>query len=155
MKAIFNTSPLISLGKLGYLDKIFGIFSDVIIPKAVYEEVMVKNDEVSKKIRELVKTGKIKVLEVNAENIPGLHRGEIEAIVLAKINNCWVVLDDLKARKVARGENVKVIGTLGILRLLKDLGLVEFEPKELFKELTKVGFRIKKELFFEILGEQS
>ncbi|MFA4701385.1 DUF3368 domain-containing protein [Pyrococcus kukulkanii] len=116
---------------------------------------MVKNDEVSKKIRELVKTGKIKVLEVNAENIPGLHRGEIEAIVLAKINNCWVVLDDLKARKVARGENVKVIGTLGILRLLKDLGLVEFEPKELFKELTKVGFRIKKELFFEILGEQS
>ncbi|WP_324735214.1 hypothetical protein VFC49_08670 [Thermococcus sp. SY098] len=40
----------------------------------------------------------------------GLHKGETEAIILAKRNNCWVALDDLKARKVARSEGVKVIG---------------------------------------------
>ena len=62
-------------------------------------------------------------------------------------------MDDLKARKVARSEGVKVIGTLGILKLLKELNLAEFEPEDLFKELTQVGFRIKKELFFEIFKD--
>lgn len=153
MKTIFNTSPLIFLEKLKYIDKVVNVFSEVIIPSAVYDEIRAKNDESSKRIAELVKMGKIKVFQVDAENIVGLHKGETEAISLAKKNNCWVVLDDLKARKVARSEGVKVIGTLGVIRLLKELNLVEFEPEELFKELNRVGFRIKKELFFEIFEE--
>ncbi|MCO6042240.1 DUF3368 domain-containing protein [Thermococcus alcaliphilus] len=155
MRIVFNTSPLIFLEKLKYLDKIFDVFSEVIIPKAVYDEIRAKNDKSSKKIAELINMGKIKVLQVkvNAEEIAGLHKGESEAIILAKRNNCWVALDDLKARKVARSEGVKVIGTLGILKLLKELNLAEFESEDLFKELTRVGFRIKKELFFEIFKE--
>jgi len=42
---------------------------------------------------------------------------------------------------------------LGILKLLKELNLAEFEPEDLFKELTQVGFRIKRELFFEIFKD--
>ena len=153
MRIVFNTSPLIFLEKLRYLDKIFDIFDEVIIPKAVYDEIRAKNDESSKKIAELVNMGKIKVLQVNAEGIVGLHKGETEAIILAKRNKCWVALDDLKARKVARSEGVKVIGTLGILKLLKELNLAKIEPEDLFKELTQIGFRIKKELFFEIFKD--
>ncbi|NJE12890.1 DUF3368 domain-containing protein [Thermococcus sp. LS2] len=153
MRIVFNTSPLIFLEKLRYLDKVFDIFSEVIIPKAVYDEIRAKNDESSKKIAELISMGKIKVLQVTAEGIVGLHKGETEAIILAKRNKCWVALDDLKARKVARSEGVKVIGTLGILKLLKELNLAKFEPEDLFKELTQVGFRIKKELFFEIFKD--
>ncbi|WP_324735248.1 hypothetical protein VFC49_08845 [Thermococcus sp. SY098] len=91
MKIVFNTSPLIFLEKLKYLDKIFDIFDEVIIPKAVYDEIRAKNDESSKKIAKLVDMRKIKVLQV--------------------------------------------------------------EPEDLFKELTQVGFRIKKDLFFEIFKD--
>ncbi|WP_297067284.1 DUF3368 domain-containing protein [Thermococcus sp.] len=153
MRIVFNTSPLIFLEKLKYLNKIFDVFSEVIIPKAVYDEIRAKNDESSKKIAELVNMGKIRILQVNAEGIGGLHRGETEAITLAERSNCWVALDDLKARKVARSEGVNVIGTLGILKLLKELNSAKFEPEDLFKELTQVGFRIKKELFFEIFKD--
>jgi predicted nucleic acid-binding protein len=62
----------------------------------------------------------IKVVDVQTIEYTGLHRGEAEAITLAKNIDCWVVLDDLKARKIARREGVKIIGTLGILKLLRE-----------------------------------
>jgi len=152
MKAVFNTSPLIFLEKLKYLDQVFKVF-EVIIPKSVCDEIMAKDDETSKRITELINKDYIKVVEVQTIEYAGLHRGEAEAITLAKNMSCWVVLDDLKARKVARSEGVKVIGTLGILKLLKELNLAKFEPETLFEELIQIGFRIKKELFFEIFKD--
>ena len=152
MKAVFNTSPLIFLEKLKYLDHVFKVF-EVIIPKSVCDEITAKDDETSKKIIELVHKGYIKVVNVQTIEYAGLHRGEAEAITLAKNIGCWVVLDDLKARKVARREGVKIIGTLGILKLLRELNLAKFEPESLFEELIQIGFRIKKELFFEIFKD--
>jgi len=44
-----------------------------------------------------------------------LHRGELEAIQLThEINADLVLLDDLLARKNAKAQNIKVMGTLGI-----------------------------------------
>lgn len=45
MRIVFNTSPLIFLEKLKYPDRTFDVFSEVIIPKAVYDEIRAKNDE--------------------------------------------------------------------------------------------------------------
>ena len=46
-----------------------------------------------------------------------LHDGEAGVIALAKKHGWIAVLDDLDARKLAKKENVKVTGTLGLLKL--------------------------------------
>jgi predicted nucleic acid-binding protein len=55
-----------------------------------------------------------------------LHQGELEAIMLAQdLMVEYVVLDDLLARRKAQRLGLDVIGTLGVLLLLKKRGLLD------------------------------
>ena len=155
MRVVFNSSPLIALAKLGYLDIAVNLFEKALAPRGVLEEIMAKKDEVSSQVLELINKKALEVREVGA--VPfysGLHRGELEAIALAKETNSIVILEDLKARKAARVEGLRIIGTLGILKVLKDGGIIEDEPEELLKKLNRIGFRIRSELFYEVMGDE-
>ena len=74
---------------------------------------------------DVAKASWIRVKEVeNSSQIekltPTLHRGEAEAIVLAKeLNAHIIILDDNRARKAARAIGLNVAGTLAILRRAK------------------------------------
>lgn len=158
MRAVFNTSPLIILTKLGYLSQAIGLFEGVIIPKAVWEEIRAKEDEVSAAIKGLTSGGAVRIVEpqnIKDLTYSGLHRGEIEAIALAKETSSIVVLDDLKARKAARFEGLRVIGTLGILKILMERKIIYENPDDLFYKLKRLGFRITPELFYRITGDDS
>ena len=51
MTAVFNTSPLIFLARLGYLEKTLSLlFQMVAIPKKVIKEISVKDDEANEKV---------------------------------------------------------------------------------------------------------
>ncbi|QDA30704.1 DUF3368 domain-containing protein [Thermococcus indicus] len=155
MRVVFNSSPLIVLGKLGYLDIVVSLFEEALVPEGVLDEIMAKEDKVSLEVSNLINMKALEVREPKKGLIPnysGLHRGELEAIALAKEMNAIVVLDDLKARKAARLEGLRVTGTLGILKVLRDGGLIEDNPKELLNKLNHVGFRIRPELFYEVMG---
>ncbi|WP_297475193.1 DUF3368 domain-containing protein [Thermococcus sp.] len=157
MRAVFNSSPIIILGKLGYLANSIALFGEVYVPEGVLLEVTAKEDEVSVLLRELTERNLISVMKIEkiAElEYPGLHRGELEAIALAKRLDAMVVLDDLKARKAARLEGLRVIGTLGMLRILNEAGILKDSPRELLEILTRVGFRIRPELFYRVMGEE-
>ena len=150
MRAVFNTSPLIILTKLGYLSQAIGLFEGVIIPKAVWEEISAKEDGVSAAIKELTSKGVVCVMGTqNIKNLAysGLHRGEIEAIALAKETSSIVVLDDSKARKAARLEGLRVIGTLGILKILMESKIIYENPDDLFYKMKRLGFRITQSCF--------
>ena len=154
MRAVFNSSPLITLAKLGYLDVAVSLFEEAIIPRGVLEEITAKEDDVNSSVLRLIEEKRIEVNEVSSTPVyPGLHRGELEAIALAKETDSIVVLDDLKARKAARLEGIRVIGTLGILKILLDGGLIEEKPDELLSKLNRIGFRIRPELFYEVMGD--
>lgn len=157
MRAVFNTSPLIVLTKLGYIHRAIGLFDDVFVPFAVWEEINREEDEVSSAIHNLTIQGAVKIMKgqtVRNLAYPGLHMGEIEAIALAKETASLVVLDDLKARKAARLEGLRVIGALGILRILKENGFIGESSDELFKKIMSIGFRITPELFYMVIGEE-
>jgi len=157
VRAVFNTSPLIVLTKLGYIHGAISLFDDVFVPFAVWEEINRKEDEVSSAIHNLTIQGAVKIMKAQTvRNLayPGLHMGEIEAIALAKETASLVVLDDLKARKAARLEGLRVIGTLGILRILKENGFIGESSDELFKKIMSIGFRITPELFYMVMGEE-
>ena len=47
---VFNTSPLIFLDRLGYLEKSLSLFQTVIIPGKVLAEIFVKDDKIKEDI---------------------------------------------------------------------------------------------------------
>ena len=48
MIVVFNTSPLLFLEKLGYLEQSLTLFQTIIIPKSVLVEIFVKDDKIQK-----------------------------------------------------------------------------------------------------------
>lgn len=154
--AVSNTSALLFLSKLDYLVFLKNIFSKILIPAAVFDEISSKKDPFYENIINLTDEKFIEV--VNVKNIllarhlsHNLHSGESEAIVLALEYNYRVILDDSKAREIALSSGLKIIGTLGILKLLKSRGYINDTDEELFSRLKKIKFRIHKEQFFNIM----
>ena len=82
-----------------------------------------------------------------------LHSGEAGVIALAKQINAIVALDDLDARKVAKKENIKLTGTLGIIKIGYELCPVKDkqELKTIINELQSVWFRMSNDLEKEIM----
>lgn len=147
MKIVSNSSPLIALAKIEKLDIL--LIYDVVIPKAVFDEI---TKHKKKYVKELYKWGKDKVIEVmNRKAVEYLEliidKGEAETIALAEeLNADAVLIDDLKARKIAKLRGLNITGSIGILLDAKDRGLVS-EVKPLLEELMKKKIRIRKELY--------
>lgn len=150
MKIVSNSSPVIALAKIEKLDL---IRYDVVIPKAVFDEITKPKKEY---VKELYKWGNNKVIEVkNKKAVEYLKliidRGEAETIVLAEeLNANAVLIDDLKARKIAKLRGLNVIGTIGILLDAKEKGVVD-ELKPLLDMLLEKKIRVSKELYYRAL----
>ena len=77
--------------------------------------------------------------------------GEASAIALAaEFDDVLLLLDDLKARKLAVQLNFNVTGTLGIIHKAKQLSLIE-KVKPLIEKLLLTDFRIADNIVQEIL----
>lgn len=130
-KAISNSGPLIHLSSVGLIDYLFHIFDLVIIPKEVYNELVVqgkKKDHADALIIEqMILSNKIQVKELKNEKSEifssRLHPGELDAIRLALIEGInLILLDDDEARIFAKDLKLKVKGTLGLLINFLELG---------------------------------
>jgi predicted nucleic acid-binding protein len=72
-----------------------------------------------------------------------LHAGESEAIALALDRQCdAIVLDDKLARETADRLGLRVIGTLGILILAKEKGLLSEIRPLVIQMMERISFRI-------------
>ena len=158
MIVVFNTSPLLFLEKLGYLEQSLTLFQTIIIPKSVLVEIFVKDDKIRQEIIKLknrndvifgLETTLVKLYRALNER-PG--KGESEAISLAIEKNAdLVILDDFAARKIAIELGLEVKGTLGILKKLVGGKKIEIHSiNELYGRLKKVDFRIRKDIFDSI-----
>lgn len=159
-RVIVNTTPLVLLGNVGKLDLFKSLYKQIIIPHAVYEEVIKVDDQAS----QIVRSRPEWLLIENApslENQPlfkaKLHAGEIEVISLAlNQQNTIVVLDDKAARQTAKYLGLTVTGTLGLLLRAKERGYIP-EIKPIINEFNRNGFRVNSSIIDEVLrlaGEQ-
>ena len=158
---VFNTSPLIFLDRLGYLEKSLSLFQAVIIPREVLAEIFVKDDKIKEDINNLknrkdvisgLETKLIKLYKALKER---LGNGEAEAISVAIEKNAdLVILDDYAARKIAIELGLEVKGTLGVLRKLVENGEIEIQDlRGLYERLIEIGFRVRKDIFESIFSE--
>jgi len=159
-KVVLNSSVIIALSTLGYLNKLKQIFKEILIAKAVYEEICIKGHGLigERELLEAVKNNIIIVkdvknrLLVNALLDP-LAMGEAETITLASEERAdHIVIDDKLARRRAKSMKLNVIGTLRILRLMYDAKFIDkHELINALEKLKETGFRISEDIISRVL----
>lgn len=159
-KVIVNTSPIFYLYKLQYLEILQKIYKDIIVPSAVLKELEEGKSQ-GEKVPNINNYKWIQVKEVEKPKftklIADLGQGETEVLILALEHpNSLVIIDDLLARNIAKINNIKFTGTIGILLKAKQLGYIK-SISSILKKLTDEGFRLKDNLIqnaLEIAGEK-
>jgi len=159
MVVIFNSSPLINLSKLGKLGIIEKLFENVIVPRAVYNEIIVNGSgkEWQSDLENLFKLKIINIVDVKDKNLVKALRleidyGESEVIALALETNAdLIILDEVDARKVAEMYDLKKNGFIGLLIKAKNKGIIEENLKDIIDESIKKGFWINKKLYNKII----
>lgn len=75
-----------------------------------------------------------------------LGKGEASAIALAmELEDCLLIMDDLKARKTAQHLGLTVVGTLGLIVDAKLIGIIP-TIKPILNKIRSTNFRISKQL---------
>jgi len=121
VKVVSGSSPLITLAKIGQLDLLPQLYQRIAITPQVYHEVVVDGAGLAGSSE--VKTAKwIDIQSARTDDLAvaqqgsGLGIGELSAIQLGQeIQADVVLLDEIKARKVAVGHGLTVLGCVGIL----------------------------------------
>lgn len=155
MIIVSNTTPLSELAKVGKLELLRELFGTIFISQEVYDEVIqgkhpATSSVPSAKWIEVVTLGSpIKALEL--QTAFKLDLGEAATIVLAEeLKADRVLLDERLGRRVAQGRNLPVTGTIGLLLVAKNKGIIP-EIKPILEDFLIKGKRISPYLYQEVL----
>ena len=156
MKIIADTGPLLSFARADCLDLLQQVVSEVIIPEAVYEEIVVQGagkpgahdvQHASWIIRDHVQDRSL------VDALPGkLHQGEREALALAKELNGVLLVDEYTVRQEARRLGIDHMGSLRLLKEAKARSLIP-AIKPILEELTAAGMYISETLYEAFLND--
>jgi predicted nucleic acid-binding protein len=141
---VINASPVIALARVGQLELLTHLPKRVALPRAVAEELLRAPE--GDPARRAVESGVFKVIETPPPppEIVAWDLGPGETAVLSQVfaHRRWVaVLDDGAARRCARSLSLRVTGTLAVVLLAKQYGLIDSAAKVLY-DLRGAGFRL-------------
>jgi predicted nucleic acid-binding protein len=131
MLVVADTSALVALAACDALAVLDRMFKEVRVPAAVFEECTVIGKPESVRLGTYLQG---KVVEVDVQELViaagRLGQGELEAMALyRRLRADFLLVDDHRARKVARLNGMEVIGSLGLLLRAKEAELIpEIRP---------------------------
>lgn len=148
---VVNASPLILLGKIERLALLPLLADELRIPAAVLNEIKAGTGQAADTTRLWAVPYVIADQPLQRERVPSaMGRGESQVIAHCLDTPHRAVLDDLAARKAAQRLGIHVIGTLGVIRLAQQRGLIKTLAPE-FDRLRDAGLRIQPALLDAIL----
>ena len=157
MIVVCDSSPIINLAIIGELHLIPAIFKKVIIPTAVYNEIVITGSGLpgSSEIQNAdwieVKSYTDNVLMTQLRK--SLHLGEAAAITISLENQAELLLIDENAgRTVAIAYGLTVLGTLGILLRAKSIGLIPSVQQLMDKLMVDARFFVSATVYARILS---
>lgn len=127
-RVIVNSTPLIALCNAGLLEILKKLYGEIIIPKAVYDEVTVKTDSACSQVKDNLSWIMVEdIIDIADRKMykAKLHAGEVDVMILAQSEPRadLVIIDDNAAKKTAKYLGLRVTGTLGVLLKAKKVGL--------------------------------
>ena len=151
---VSDSSILISFAKIKKLNFLKELAGKVIIPQAVYNEVIIKGKPGTNEILscDWIET-KVISNEGKTKELPKyLGKGEKEAIILAKELDGLLLIDDPAGIKEAIKQSIQITGTLGVLQEIQAKGVID-KIKPILDSLIASGFRIDSNLYIKFLEE--
>jgi predicted nucleic acid-binding protein len=139
---VSDTSCLILLDKIGHISLLHTLFDTITITSLIAEEF---GKELPNFIR--IEDPKDKNYQKILEGF--LDPGESSAIALAlESDDCLLIIDESKGRREANQLKLNVTGTLGILIVAKEKGLIN-SLTEVIGQINQTDFRISQSLINE------
>lgn len=156
---IADTGPINYLVLIGNIDLLPMLFEKVILPSAVQAELT--DPDAPPSVRSWIANPPawLDVHETPARqfgqgSVEGLDEGETAAIALAvSLRADLLLMDDRKAVIVARGKGLRVTGTLGVLDIAAQRGLVNFA--QAVNRLRRTTFRIPEALLDSLMKKHA
>jgi hypothetical protein len=152
MLVIADTSALVALAVCQRLHLLDVLFDEVRVPPAVHRECTVPGKPGADALGEYLRD---KVADVALSEfviaVTGLGQGELEAMALyRKLSADGLLVDDQRARKVARFNGMRVIGSVGVMLTARERGLIQ-ALRPLLESIRRSGIHISDALVTEAL----
>ena len=150
---VVNSTPLVAFFSIGRLDILRDLFHEIMIPPAVRDEFLSAEKETRRKVLRDASWVRVVALENpnRAAVYAGLDEGEAQVLVLAEEQNASLVLiDERKARRYAERLKLPLSGTLGVLLLAKEDGIIS-SVSPLLKAIQDAGLYLHDELVEHVL----
>lgn len=154
MRVVSDTSTLCYLILIEETQLLPELFTEIVIPPAVRDELAHPDAPVM--VRDWITSPPVWLLVGNVpegredQEIQRLDPGEGEAILLAEqMATDLLLLDDWKARALARDRGLSITGLIGVLDMAIEKGLVE--PGVAVERLRATTFRISDRLLATLL----
>ena len=157
MIVVADASPLVALARIGRLELLHSIFGGVLLPEAVWQELVGAGVERSG-VSEFFEASWVQRRPAADSGLVALLRrdlgaGESEAIALAReIGADLLLIDERMGRLAAKRLGLKVTGLVGILIEARERGLIT-NAEEIVTDLhQKAGFWLSDELRRLVVG---
>jgi len=152
MRIVSDTGPIIGLAKIGKVELLKALGSEVLIPPFVHKELFGKTGaettHIENALGDFIKVAPVNVLEPSEADVLGeLDEGEKQAVALASDlgEGVLLLIDDFAGRQAARKLGIAVTGLIGLLLLGKERGLVG-RVGPLLDELRQAGYWLSDEI---------
>ena len=155
MIIVSDTSPINYLILIGQIDLLPQLFEQIIIPQAVYNELSDSLAPLPVQTWTVDTPSCLKIQPVSqpTDEIKNLlDPGESEAIILSQeLNADLLLLDDMKARRIAKERGLVITGILGILDQATSMKLINL-PNTV-QSLKNTSFWASDSLFQKLLDK--
>jgi len=143
---ISDTSCLIVLSKIGQLELLRQLFEYIVTTPEIA-------DEFGETLPEWIKLIAVKDNHKQQLLETQVDKGEASAMALAlEMENSRLIIDDYKARKLAKTLRIEYVGTIGIILLAKQRGIIK-AVKPILEMIKTTNFRLSAELELHTLIE--
>lgn len=126
MILVADASALIALSACDSLALLEALFGTVLVPQAVFLEVAAVDKPQSDRLRSYLQ-GKVRAVDMRGFVFLDAFAdgGETQAMLLYKeLAADYLLIDDKRGRKVAKINQIKTVGSLGVLLQAKRAGLI-------------------------------
>jgi uncharacterized protein len=156
---VSDTSPITNLAAIGRLDLLQQLYKNIVIPLAVYNEMV--------KVRKVVPgaievqtfswiqtrtvTNPQRVIDIQTRQ-DGIDSGEAEAIILAlELKADLLLMDERRGRALAGNYGLNVTGLLGVLLQAKRNSLIPKIKPLINRLIEEADFRVSQQLYKNLL----
>ncbi len=145
---VSDTSCLIALSKIGFLNILRDLFKEIIITKEV-------RDEFGSNLSEWIIIAEVKNKDKQIEIEKRLDRGEANSIAIAlEIKDSTLIIDEVKGLNIAKSLHLDIIGTIGILLIAQKKDIIK-DALSIILKLQNKGFRLSETIIEKIREDLS